>query len=58
VSDVEKEMEVLQPIGSAKTREIVALVAEQRHSGDVDALDSTDNDRLRIYVEDGDRCQA
>jgi hypothetical protein len=51
MSDVENEMEVLQRKLAAKTREIEALVAEQQHLGDVNALDSTDYDRLRIYVE-------
>jgi hypothetical protein len=51
MSDVEKEMDALQRKLTAKTREIEALVAEQQHLGDMNALESADYDRLRIYVE-------
>jgi hypothetical protein len=51
MSDVENEMEMLQREVAAKTREIEAMVAEQQHLGDVNALERTDYDRLRIYVE-------
>jgi hypothetical protein len=52
MSDVENEMEVLQRGLAAKTREIEALVAKQQGLGDLNAMDSTDYDRLRIYVEE------
>ena len=51
MSDVENEMDVLQRKLVTKTREIEALVAEQQHLGDVNAMESTDYARLRIYVE-------
>jgi hypothetical protein len=52
MSDVENEMDVLQRELAAKTREIEALVAEQQHLGDLNAMESTDYARLRIYVEE------
>ena len=51
MSDVENEMDVLQRKLATKTREIEALVAEQQHLGDLNAMESTDYARLRIYVE-------
>jgi hypothetical protein len=52
MSDVENEMEVLQRKLAAKTREIEALVAEQQHLGNLNALDSSDYDRLLIDVQE------
>jgi hypothetical protein len=52
MSDVENEMEVLQRRLAAKTREIEALVAKQQGLSVLNAMDSTDYDRLRIYVEE------
>jgi hypothetical protein len=52
MSDVENEMDVLQLKLATKTREIEALVAEQQHLGDLNAMKSTDYVRLRIYVEE------
>jgi hypothetical protein len=52
MSDVENEMDVLQRELATKTREIKALVAEQQHLGDLNAMESTDYARLRIYVEE------
>ena len=52
MSDVENEMDVLQRKLATKTREIEALVAEQQHLGDLNAMESTDYARLRIYVEE------
>ena len=52
MSDVENEMELLQRKLAAKTREIEALVAKQRDLGEVNAMDSTDYERLRLYVEE------
>ena len=52
MSDVENEMEVLQRELATKTREIEALVAEKQHLGDLNAMESTDYARLRIYVEE------
>ena len=52
MSDVENEMDVLQRELATKTREIEALVAEQQHLGDLNAMESTEYARLRIYVED------
>ena len=51
MSDVENEMDVLQRDLVTKTREIEALVAEQQHLGDLNAMESTDYARLRTYVE-------
>jgi hypothetical protein len=52
MSDVENEMDVLQRELATKTREIEALVADQQHLGDLNAMESTDYARLRIYVEE------
>jgi hypothetical protein len=52
MSDVENEMEVLQRKLAAKTREIEALVGADQHLGDLDAMASTEHDRLRMYVEE------
>jgi hypothetical protein len=52
MSDVENEMEVLQRKLGAKTREIEALVAKQQHLGELDAMETTDYERLRIHVEE------
>ena len=52
MSDVENEMEVLQRKLTAKTREIEALVAADQHLGDPNAMESTEHDRLRRYVEE------
>jgi hypothetical protein len=52
MSDVENEMDVLQLKLATKTREIEALVAEQQHLGDLNAMKSTDYVRLRICVEE------
>jgi hypothetical protein len=52
MSDVENEMDVLQRKLVTKTREIEALVAEQQHLGDLNAMDSTDYARLRTYIEE------
>jgi hypothetical protein len=52
MSDVENEMEVLQCKLGAKTREIEALVAKQQHLGELDAMETTDYERLRIHVEE------
>jgi hypothetical protein len=52
MTDVEEKMEVLQRKLAAKTREVEALVAKQQHLGDLNKMDSTDYDRLRIYVEE------
>jgi len=52
MTDVEEEMEVLQRKLAAKNLEIEALVAKQQHLGDLNEMDSTDHDRLRIYVEE------
>jgi len=52
MSDVENEMEVLQRKLGAKTREIEALVARQQHLGELDAMETTDYERLRIHVEE------
>jgi hypothetical protein len=52
MSDVEHEIDVLQRKLAMKTREIEALVAEEQHLGDLNAMEGTDYDRLRIYVED------
>jgi hypothetical protein len=52
MSDVENEMEVLQRKLAAKTREIEALVGADQHLGDLDAMASTEQDRLRMYVEE------
>jgi hypothetical protein len=51
MGDVENELEVLQRKLEAKTREIEALVAEQQQIGHPTALDATEYDRLRLYVE-------
>ena len=51
MTDVEEEIEVLQRKLAAKTLEIEALVTKQQHLGDLNEMDSTDHDRLRIYVE-------
>ena len=51
MSDVENEMDVLQRKLATKTREIEALVAEQQHLGDLNAMQSTDYARLQTYVE-------
>jgi hypothetical protein len=52
MGDVENEMEVLQRKLSAKTREIETLVAKQQQLGDLNEMDSTDYERLRLYVEE------
>jgi chromosome segregation ATPase len=52
MSDVENEMEVLRRKLAAKTREIEALVAKQQHLGDLDAMETTDYERLRSHVEE------
>jgi hypothetical protein len=52
MSDVENEMDVLQRELATKTREIEALVADQQHLCDLNAMESTDYARLRIYVEE------
>jgi hypothetical protein len=52
MSDVENEMDVLQRKLVTKTREIEALVAEQQHLGDLNAMESTDYARLCTYVEE------
>jgi hypothetical protein len=52
MSDVENEMDVLQRELATKTREIEALVAKQQHLGELNAMESTDYARLRIYVEE------
>src|SRR5262249_51035474 len=52
MSDVENEMEVLQRKLGAKTREIEALVAKQQHLGELDAMETTHYERLRIHVEE------
>jgi hypothetical protein len=51
MSDVENEMEVLQPKLATKTREIEALVAKEQGLSDLDAMESTDHARLQAYVE-------
>jgi hypothetical protein len=43
---------VLQRKLSAKTREIETLVAKQQQLGDLNEMDSTDYERLRLYVEE------
>ena len=48
----ENQLEALQRKLAEKTREIVALVAEQQHSGDPHGLESTDYARLQSYVEE------
>jgi hypothetical protein len=52
MSDVEKEIDELQSKLATKTRQIEMLVAEERHLGDIDAMESTDYARLRTYVEE------
>jgi len=52
MSDVENEMAMLQRKLAAKTREIEALVAKQQHLGDLDAMETTDYERLRTHVEE------
>jgi hypothetical protein len=52
MGDVENEMEVLQRKLSAKTREIETLVAKQQQLGDLNEMDSTDYESLRLYVEE------
>ena len=52
MSDVENEMDVLQRKLAVKTREIEALVAEQQHLGELNAMESPDYARLRTYVEE------
>ena len=45
-------MDVLLRKLVTKTREIEALVAEQQHLGDLNAMDSTDYARLGTYIEE------
>jgi len=52
MSDVENQLDALQRKLAEKTREIVALVAEQQHLGDPHGLESTDHARLQSYVEE------
>jgi predicted RNase H-like nuclease (RuvC/YqgF family) len=52
MSDTEKEIDELQRKLDAKTREIEALVADERELGDINAMESTDYARLRTYVEE------
>ena len=52
MSDTEKEIDELQRKLGTKTREIEALVADERELGDINAMESTDYARLRTYVEE------
>ena len=52
MSDVEKEIDELQCKLTAKTREIETLVAEKLNLGDINVMEGTAYDRLRIYVEE------
>jgi hypothetical protein len=52
MSDIEKEIDKLQRTLITKTRQIEALVAEEQHLGDINAMESTDYARLRAYVEE------
>jgi hypothetical protein len=51
MGDVENELEVLQRKLAAKTREIEAFVAAQQRMRDPTAMDATEYERLRLYVE-------
>jgi hypothetical protein len=48
MSDVDNQLEKLQAKLGAKTR----LVAEERHLGDPNAMQTSDYTRLRSYVEE------
>jgi hypothetical protein len=50
MSDIEKEIDKLQRTLITKTRQIEALVAEEQHLGDINAMESTDYAQLRAYV--------
>jgi hypothetical protein len=52
MSDVEKEMDALQPQLAEKTREIEALIAAEQNLGDPKALESTDYARLQAFVQE------
>jgi hypothetical protein len=52
MSDTEKEIDELQRKLDAKTREIEALVADERELGYINAMESTDYARLRTYVDE------
>jgi hypothetical protein len=52
MTDTGKELDELQRKLTAKTREIEALVAEERDLGDINAMESTDYARLRTYAEE------
>jgi len=51
MGDVENELEILERKLAAKTRDIEAFVAEQQRMRDLTAMDATEYDRLRLYVE-------
>ena len=52
MSDVENEMDMLERKLAAKTREIEACVATQQNLGDLNTIESSDDARLRTYVEE------